>query len=339
MASVPQQNDERGVPCVLPQINHSLFGGKYNSPFVRAYAPALSAYGIPESSFLAFVDGLNESFIANPALETATHVGMGLSAFGGPHGHLIGKAVQMASKAASSGVSSKRSKVFLEEINKDMFGPHGLKVDILPTYQMLQVLGCAPDQFRHGVSPPWETPATTDNVNAVTLQQQEETQMMRMRVLDGYVMRLNYHSEKKAEDFAKAQEKRNEKIRDAHKDYDKDAAKYNEELHKLQEDLQDDLRKDAHSPGKQQEAQRKYEEELQKLEKDKGVGRMEQGMQEADEEVLKFQRDENKEAEHLNWVVITRVDWMIKAQKGHGAALQLKAGEQVKKHFIKSLFG
>jgi hypothetical protein len=82
MSSVPRQLDERELPCVLlPQINHSLFGGKHSSPFVRAYTPALSTYGIPESSFLAFLDGLNENFIANPALEIATHIGMGISAF------------------------------------------------------------------------------------------------------------------------------------------------------------------------------------------------------------------------------------------------------------------
>ncbi|KAG9848474.1 hypothetical protein KCU98_g6752, partial [Aureobasidium melanogenum] len=333
MSYKPQRTDERTLPCVLPQISHSLFGGKYNSPFVRAYPPALSAYGIPESSFLAFVDGLNESFIANPALESATHVGMGLSAFGGPHGHMTGKAIKMASKVATIGMVSKRTKVFLDEINRDMFATHGLNVEILPTYSMLQVIGCPPNQFQSGPPPPWETPTLGDNVKAATMQQQEESQTMRMHALDGYVMHLDYHvvaqaqsddwlkrmsekqaakkaakqNEKKAEDLADAHKKRNEKTRDAQEKYKKDAHKYNEELRRLQEKLQDDLRKDAHSPGKQEKARRKYQEELQKLEKDKGIGKLQEDMQDADEEVLKFQRDENKEAKHLNWVVITTV--------------------------------
>ncbi|KAH0022412.1 hypothetical protein KCU78_g5776, partial [Aureobasidium melanogenum] len=333
MSYKPQRTDERTLPCVLPQISHSLFGGKYNSPFVRAYPPALSAYGIPESSFLAFVDGLNESFIANPALESATHVGMSLSAFGGPHGHMTGKAIKMASKAATIGMVSKRTKVFLDEINRDMFATHGLNVEILPTYSMLQVIGCPPNQFQSGPPPPWETPTLGDNVKAATMQQQEESQTMRMHALDGYVMHLDYHvvaqaqsddwlkrmsekqaakkaakqNEKKAEDLADAHKKRNEKTRDAQEKYKKDAHKYNEELRRLQEKLQDDLRKDAHSPGKQEKARRKYQEELQKLEKDKGIGKLQEDMQDADEEVLKFQRDENKEAKHLNWVVITTV--------------------------------
>ncbi|KAH0355081.1 hypothetical protein KCU83_g2278, partial [Aureobasidium melanogenum] len=365
MSYMPRQIDERALPCVLPQISHSLFGGKYNSPFVRAYPPALSAYGIPETSFLAFVDGLNESFIANPALQSATQVGMGLSAFGGPHGHMIGKAVKMASKAATGGMSSKRTKVFLEEINRDMFATHGLNVEILPTYSMLQVIGCPPNQFQSGPPPPWETPTLGDNVNAATMQQQEESQMMRMHALDGYVMHLDYHvvaqaqsddwlkrmgekqaakkaakqNEKKAEDLADAHKKRNENIRDAQEKYNKDAHKYNEELRKLQEKLQDDLRKDAHSPGKQEKARRKYQEELQKLEKDKGIGKLQEDMQDADEEVLKFQRDENKEAKHLNWVVVTPVGWANQAQSNHAAAMKLSAGDHVKKHFIKSLFG
>lgn len=144
---------------------------------------------------------------------------------------------------------------------------------------------------------------------------------------------------KKAEDLADAHKKRNEKIRDAQEKYNKDAHKYNEELHKLQEKLQDDLRKDAHSPGKQEKARRKYQEELQKLEKDKGIGKLQEDMQDADEEVLKFQRDENKEAKHLNWVVVTPVGWANQAQSNHAAAMKLSAGDHVKKHFIKSLFG
>ncbi|THW75450.1 hypothetical protein D6D19_04020 [Aureobasidium pullulans] len=101
MTSTTAHHRPQSLPCVLPQINHTLFGGKYNSPFVRAYSPSLSTYGIPEASFLSFIDGLNETFITNPALESVTHVGMGLSAFGGPHGALIGKAVKFAPKGAS----------------------------------------------------------------------------------------------------------------------------------------------------------------------------------------------------------------------------------------------
>jgi hypothetical protein len=357
MSSIPQQTDERALPCVLPQINHSFFGGKYNSPFVRAYAPALSTYGIPETSFLAFLDGLNESFVTNPALETATHIGMGISAFGGPHGHIIGKAVKMAAKTASSGMSSKRTKVYLEEVNRDLFVDCGLKVEILPTYAMLQVIGCSSDQFQQG-----QFEAAGLGVNR-TLQQREQTQLDRMRALDGRVMQLTYHihtqppttsnswaqnqaakkaakqHEKQSEDLAKAHEKRNEKIREATSHHDKDMAEYTHELHKLQEKLADELRKDASSPGKQEKAKRKYAEEVRKLDKDKGQGKFAEEMKEADDEVLKLRKDEGKEVKYLEWLVITPVGWVNQVQGNHGAMLQLKAGEQVKKHLIKSLFG
>lgn len=353
MSSIPRQIDERQLPCVLPQINHSLFGGKYNSPFVRAYPPALSSYDIPESSFLAFVDGLNESFVTNPALETATHIGMGMSAFGGPHGHIIGKAVKMAAKTASSAASSKKTKVFLEEVNKDMFADHGLKVQILPTYEMLQIIGCPVDQFQHDCE-------TADLGDTATAQQQEQSQINRMRALNGWVQPLTYHilpstpsstswsaaqtakkaakqHDKQTEDLAKAHEKRNEKIREATAHHEKNMREYNFELAKLQEKLNDDLRKDAHSPGKQQEARQKYAEEVRKLDKDKGQGKMAEEMRDADEEVLKVKRDEEKEVRYLQWIVVTTLGWVGQVQGGY-EGLRLKAGEQVKKHFIKSLF-
>jgi hypothetical protein len=354
MSSLQQQIDQRQLPCVIPQINHSLFGGKYNSPFIRAYPSALSIYGIPESSFLAFVDGLNESFVTNPALETATHIGMGMSVFGGPHGHIIGKAVKMAAKTASSATSSKKTKIFLEEVNKDMFAGHGLKVQILPTYEMLQIIGCPPDQFQQAQF------ETADLGDTVTSQQQEYSQINRMRALNGWVQPLTYqilHStpssdswsqqqaakkaakqhENQTEDLAKAHEKRNEKIREATTHHEKDMREYNAELAKLQEKLNDDLLKDAHSPGKQQKARQKYAEEVRKLDKDKGQGKMAEEMQDADEEVLKFQRGEGKEVRYLEWIVVTTVGWVGPVQGGH-EGLRLKAGEQAKKHFIKSLF-
>jgi hypothetical protein len=174
---------------------------------------------------------------------------MGISAFGGPHGHIIGKAVKMAAKTASSGMSSKRTKVYLEEVNRDLFVGCGLKVEILPTYAMLQVIGCSSDQFQQG-----QFEAAGLGVNR-TLQQQEQTQLDRMRALDGRVMRLTYHihtqppttsnswaqnqaakkaakqHEKQSEDLAKAHEKRNEKIREATSHHDKDMAEYTKELY------------------------------------------------------------------------------------------------------------
>jgi len=285
---------------------------------------------------------------------------MGLSAFGGPHGAIIGKAVKLASKGASSTMSSKRSKVFLEEVNRDVFTPHGLQVELLPTHQMLQIIGCPPDQFRSSsIPPPWTTPATGGNIDSSSIHQQEQAQVMRMRALDGYVMALTYHnttastaestdwlkrmgekqaakktasqSAKKSEDYQDAHAKRDKKIREA-------KAKYNEEVHKLEEKLQDELRKETGKPDKQAKARREFDEEMHKLERKEG-GKMREDIRDADEEVSKLQRDENKEAGHLCWVVVTPLGWSNTATANHGAAMKLKAGDKVKKHFITSLFG
>lgn len=143
--------------------------------------------------------------------------------------------------------------------------------------------------------------------------------------------------EKQTEDLAKAHEKRNEKIREATAHHEKDMREYTHELAKLQEKLNDDLRKDASSPTKQQKARQKYAEEVGKLDKDKGQGKLAEEMRNADEEVLELQREEGKEVRYLEWIVVTPVGWVGQVQGGH-EGLRLKVGEQAKKHFIKSLF-
>lgn len=189
-------------------------------------------------------------------------VWVGLSAFGGPHGALIGKAVKFASKGASSTMSSKRSKVFLEEVNRDVFTPHGLKVEVLPTHQTLQIIGCPPDQFKSSsIPPPWTTPAAGDDVKTFAMHQQEQTQVMRMRALDGSVMPLTYHTTAAARSAANTDKwlKRMGEKQAAKKDRlanskeirktmqtltpnatgksVKPGVKYNEEVHKLEENF------------------------------------------------------------------------------------------------------
>ncbi|THZ80884.1 hypothetical protein D6C84_07065 [Aureobasidium pullulans] len=132
-----------------------------------------------------------------------------------------------------------------------------------------------------------------------------------------------------ATDYAHA--KRDKKIREAE-------AKYNEEAHKIEENLQDELQKEAGKPEKQAKARREFDEEMRKLEKKEG-GKMREDIRDADEEVLKTQKDENKEAEHLCWIVVRPLKWGNTAMANHGAAMRLKAGDKVKKHFITSLFG
>jgi vacuolar-type H+-ATPase subunit H len=209
----------------------------------------------------------------------------------------------------------------LEEVNRELFSVHGLKVEILPTYAMVQVLGCPADSSKHEQ---FETAGLGENA---TLQQQEQTQIDRMRALDGRVMQLTYHilaqspatsnswaqnqaakkaakqHEEQSEDLVKAHEKRNEKMREATSHHDKDMAEYTHDLHKLQEKLQDDLRKDASSPGKQEKARRKYEEKVRELYKDKGQGKFRGEMRETDDEVLELRTDEGKEVKYLEWVV------------------------------------
>ncbi|CAC9885998.1 unnamed protein product [Aureobasidium pullulans] len=109
--------------------------------------------------------------------------------------------------------------------------------------------------------PPWTTPAAGDDVNSFAMHQQEQTQVMRMRALDGSVMPLTYHTtaaapaaantdkwlkrmgektsgqkrpprrqQRNPKNYADAHAKRDRKIREA-------GVKYDEEVHKLEENF------------------------------------------------------------------------------------------------------
>lgn len=62
--------------------------------------------------------------------------------------------------------------------------------------------------------------------------------------------------------------------------------------------------KEAGKPEKQAKARREFDEEMRKLERKEG-GKVREDIRDADEEISKLREDENKEAEHLCWIVVT----------------------------------
>lgn len=71
----PQAQHQRlAFPVVFPQLATSFHGPGF-SPFSRGYAPALAPAGVSLNEWLAFVDGLNLAFTANPPLQMLGLVG------------------------------------------------------------------------------------------------------------------------------------------------------------------------------------------------------------------------------------------------------------------------
>ncbi|OJJ81800.1 uncharacterized protein ASPGLDRAFT_37624 [Aspergillus glaucus CBS 516.65] len=114
-------------PIAIPAIEPS-----FDSPFLRAYAPILTAYNLPRESFFTFLDHLNKLITSNPPLQV-------LDATGGilqsvpilfPL-HWLGSAVSGLANLGSHGVSKSRTDSYIRQANQEIFGPRGLKVEIV----------------------------------------------------------------------------------------------------------------------------------------------------------------------------------------------------------------
>lgn len=112
-------------PIAIPSLNTEI-----GSPYLRAYPPCLSDYGISCDTFLRFLDRLNNVSVESPPLVI---LGLGASVVSlipEPTTALIGTAVQMGIQATSEAISKGRTELHLAEANKEIFGPCGLKVQL-----------------------------------------------------------------------------------------------------------------------------------------------------------------------------------------------------------------
>lgn len=119
-------------------------GGAFMSPFVRARAPELEhQYGLPSSQLLAFIDGLNEAFLANPALQVTNTIGTIVSFVPLQSTQILGASLNAAAGLGTAGVSIVRTKRYMAKANETIFGPRGLHAQICKTEKMLAQIGMA----------------------------------------------------------------------------------------------------------------------------------------------------------------------------------------------------
>ncbi|KAK1145873.1 hypothetical protein N8T08_003819 [Aspergillus melleus] len=161
---------ERKLPCVIPQTSHTLHGTIYR-PFARAYPPALATttatynatsttYQGPNTSylngtisatdFLAFIDGLNAVWLAHPYLQAASAT---TSIFGFVpllEVQLAALGVQVATEYGSIKLSQMRTQAYLRLANEELFVPRGLRVQVLKTRKMMEVVGVPGEVFEVG---------------------------------------------------------------------------------------------------------------------------------------------------------------------------------------------
>lgn len=86
-------------------------------PCVGAYAPQFAEYGISQTDFLTFIDGLNECWVACPAIEVVGLAGLVMQQF---HGMPIVHQVAAGLRSAATTSIARSSKIYFKVINADL---------------------------------------------------------------------------------------------------------------------------------------------------------------------------------------------------------------------------
>ncbi|OKP01320.1 hypothetical protein PENSUB_7310 [Penicillium subrubescens] len=124
----------------------SVGGGEYMSPFVRTRAPELEKqYGLSSSELLAFIDGLNEAFMANPALKVTDAIGTIVGFVPLQTTQIVGASLNVAAGIGTAGVSIVRTNRYMKKANETIFKPKGLHAQICKTERMLTQIGMEGD--------------------------------------------------------------------------------------------------------------------------------------------------------------------------------------------------
>lgn len=130
------QQSHNHKPIVIPQTAPGS-----NNPFTLAYSPALSTHNISPATFLAFLSTLNICLATTPPLQILDLAG----GFVGMVPHhipaLIGGSLQATAKIAGAATSKTRVAKCLKTANEEVFGPRGLKVEIVDTETLKRKLG------------------------------------------------------------------------------------------------------------------------------------------------------------------------------------------------------
>lgn len=351
--SIPQVILALKTDCCLKEIRGSL--NAFQTPFLRAYASSLTAFGISKADFIAFIDGFNEAFLGNPILQGTNLAGMVLSQCYGLHTvQLAGGIVQLVSGFGSAAVSYGRTRMYVKAMNENLFNPAGLHVNVLSTEKMLKHVGFPEETFPPR-APSEDEAATSPNSGDSSAQPEceplrpDRATLRRMQALEGYCQPLDYdvsatvkpdnllrrmgnaqadrltrkHEKKTRKDYDKADKEDTKKEKDVSKkrrEVDRKIEKLERKLAKEGEKLERKLAssKVQSDPKEQKKVQEDFEKEVRHIEKD-----IEKEMKEVAKESRKCGKDGRKErakVEKKEGRSSKRLRWIVVSLREEGEA-------------------
>ncbi|KAK1687578.1 hypothetical protein BDP55DRAFT_630773 [Colletotrichum godetiae] len=220
-------------PVVIPIVDFAR-PLKVPLPFMRAYSQGLRAHETYEEDFVAFLDNLT---VAQGPPAPLTMLNTASSIVGLIPNHwaqLAGGIANVTAGLGTAAIRIIRTKIFLDEANRDYFEPRGLRASICKSKSLAAKLGC-------GEQLP-ELSLITPETYEMSLQDR------RMRTLEPYIAPLTFEvpppsrernlvdrmTEKQIERAVKKNDKQREKkqgkVRESHQDQPRDESKYVENL-------------------------------------------------------------------------------------------------------------
>ncbi|KAM0337474.1 hypothetical protein ACHAPQ_003045 [Fusarium lateritium] len=126
-------------PILLPAT--SIAGAlSATPPFIRAYPPILSSYGISSKEFTAIIDAINIA-LAEPTPCTVLGVaGSGVGFIPEAIAQGVSMGLEIAAGAGSAASAYIRTKMVLEKVNREVFAPKGLVLEILKDDEVMRRL-------------------------------------------------------------------------------------------------------------------------------------------------------------------------------------------------------
>lgn len=167
------------------------------SPFSRAYAPALADLPEPISQveFLSFIDGLNSIFVSNTFSQLGwllTFIPIVIPVL---VVQIIGGLCHVLSSLSSFVVTFIGTKTYVNRANRELFGPRGLRCEILSTKKMMKAVGALDAGNNGKLKLP--APSELDELeyyegNTEMAAAAEDPQVRRARAVQGFAMPLSW---------------------------------------------------------------------------------------------------------------------------------------------------
>ena len=309
------------LPIVIPQTSRAL-RGVYFSPFLRAYPETIKAVGISKTSFIRFIDDLNEAFISSPFFYGLMLAGTAASFVPEVAAQVVGGIVATASSFASTANSHVRTRLFVKAANREIFEPRGLQVRLLNTKKMLEAIHIDEAAFALPPLPEFNAPETQI--------QHEDPRRRWMQALDGAVSPLDYDApafsaqddllkkagawtaKKQDKKQARSLTKRREKAKKTIDAAEEEAVGREQVMQRIIQSLEADVEalsvqppaRDAKAEEKRQRAMAVYQKALSEEQARLMEVRLKRSRV-TEKAVGKVDKKEHKVVQKIRWVVIT----------------------------------